>query len=166
MFAVNVIETGISDGTYTYFNVSLQEASESVLGTVGNTTDVPMEPCTLAHFNFNSEIASQFYKYNAAAWLCPPLGHEFSLRGTLVSDVYQHFNILIKKCDSSVHANCVPDASLSSILNRVGAFNAVVATIGTQLNPSFPSDYISYYIEARNIFPFTAAIGVKGTAEV
>jgi hypothetical protein len=39
-----------------------------------------------------------------------------------------------------------------------------MAIVTTQINPSNTDGYLGYYVEARNVFPFTTSIGVKATA--
>lgn len=148
MFAVNVIETGIADSTYTYFNVSLQQTDAINLGTGGTITDIPLVPCTAAHFNFSTDILQQYYQYNVGTvgWRCPPLGSELNVGGTLVSTNFKYFSIVVKKCDSSIYSNCAPDSIVASKMANTGAFTAVVVIIDTQINPSYTNNYRGYYI--------------------
>lgn len=65
-----------------------------------------------------------------------------------------------------MHSNCASDAKIAQSQAALGYFNAVVGIVTTQLNPSFSSDYMSTYVEGRNIFPFSTQIGVRANAEV
>lgn len=146
MFAVNVVGIGVFDSNNTNFNVTLQQSFYSKLGTLGNSTDIALVACTAAHFNFSTESIAQFYAYGYGAWLCPPLGYEFTTGGTITSSLYSQFSIYIKKCDSTVHSNCASTAKITKYQTDVGYFNAVVGIVTTQLNPSFSSDYKNTYV--------------------
>jgi len=42
----------------------------------------------------------------------------------------------VKKCNTSRHNNCLSDAQINDLQNKIGFFNFFMVVVNTQLNPS------------------------------
>jgi hypothetical protein len=72
MFAINLIEVDLINPAYTAFDVTLQHERFSDAGPPA-FTNIPLEYCTEAHFNYGDDFKTTFVDYGLSKWLCPPL---------------------------------------------------------------------------------------------
>ena len=113
---------------------------------------MPLVACTEDHFAF-SEATKEVYNTNGGSgWLCPPIGQKLTVDGKLLASNYEYFDILVKKCNTTLHSNC---ANETEMLARVGGqFRMGVMLVGNVINPD-DQVYSEPSIESRNTFLFT-----------
>ena len=80
--------------------------------------------------------------------------------------MFQQIKLYIKKCDSTLHNNCAPDAVLQGFLQSGRYFTAVMAIMSASINPQFTQDYIGSFLDSRNQFPFTTDLGIRANGYI
>lgn len=96
--------------------------------------------------------------------LCPDLNSTIHFEGKPISSLYSYLDIRIKKCNSSLHSNCAPDALIQQMETVMKQWMVSISLTTPVINPS-NSEYKSYIIEDRNIFYFTTmeyGVSAKG----
>lgn len=84
-----------------------------------------------------------YSKLQLKVGLCPPLGHEFKLKGKLTSDLFAGLQILVKRCNSTIDPTCAPDAYFSAVEASVGQFPLLPIFVNTEINPN-SQDYKAF----------------------
>jgi hypothetical protein len=110
-----------------------------------NSTNIPLEPCTQAHFNFEGSVSKIGQKVPLSHALCPPIGQQAIVKGKLTSDIYAHVAIRVNRCNSTTDPSCMNDSVFAAVEVSVGRFVMVTAFVNSNINPS-SSDYRDYYL--------------------
>jgi hypothetical protein len=164
-FAVALVGFDLNDPNLKYFNISLTQYNYGPLFTLINSTAVPLEQCTLAHFAINDDITAFFKRFPITMALCPPLNSQFTLGGRVTSDLYSMFTIKIEKCQQAVDSRCAPDALISAIESQIGYFTLGFPMVNTLINPG-EQTYVQTYVEDRNYFYFSTTHALVGSGEL
>lgn len=88
------------------------------------------------------------------------------IEGKATSNIFKRMTVSVKKCNSTLNSNCASDQQVEALQNSLGYFGFAVVLINTQLNPTLSNNYLQYYLEDRNYFPFTTTLAVRGNAEI
>jgi hypothetical protein len=95
--------------------------------------------------------------------LCPVLGQAILLQGKYTSDMFQYAQIIISECTANSTdfpgTTCKTSAEVTTFLNSFGQFTFNFYYVNPLLNPG-QKDYLRYYLEDRNYFPFNTQTGV------
>ena len=77
MFAIMVFGIDLNSPYYRFFDIKLYQESYRPVFNMINLTEIPLVPCSEAHFDFNEEVLGAARPLNISYALCPPLGHTF-----------------------------------------------------------------------------------------
>lgn len=80
--------------------------------------------------------------------------------------MFQQIKLYIKKCDSTLHANCAPDAIFQGFLQSGRYFTAVLGIMSASINPQFSQNYIGSFLDSKNQFPFTTTLGIRANGYI
>lgn len=120
MFAVGVYGLNLNLPNTTYFNVTLTQQYYSPVFQLINESAIPLEQCTSAHFNFNQEILTMYYKFNLSQSLCPPLGHKFEVGGRVTSSILKRFTLYVNKCNTTLNSKCLDSTAMDAVQKALG----------------------------------------------
>ena len=126
-----------------------------------NTTQVPLVPCTEQHYNFTPSLKSAFHKLNMSMGLCPPLDHEFKVKGKLTSDIFDRLRVVVTRCNTTADPLCANDSSFAAM--EAGRFQIIVPFVHTNVNPG-SENYREFYLTDTSSFSFSSTLGVCATA--
>ena len=129
MFAIGI--TGINlAGSQRYFDISLRDRTNTKYSNGTKTSvklSVPLEPCTLSHWEGVSESITESYtSLSFSEWLCPPIGYNFALEGKYTSSVFRFADIRINSCTANnsnfPNTTCLNQTDIDTFLTSMGQF--------------------------------------------
>ncbi len=95
MFAVAIQYVDFSNSTKKYFNVTLRQNHFGPLFSGNNFTVIPLVTCSEDHFSYDENILNYYRRFGLSKALCPPLNYQFTIGGSIVSDLYSEFTVYI-----------------------------------------------------------------------
>lgn len=171
IFMLAVMGLNLNDPMISYFDISLTQNYFGPLLTPINSTIIPLEQCTMAHFDFNPNIIDYFERFTIGWALCPPIGTNLAVQGRVTSNIFSRFMVSVSKCNSTLNLKCAPAAMMTAIQQEMGFFQLGMPMVTLLINPG-DQDYVKYYVEDSNVFYFTmdtqavAAVGQLAQMEV
>jgi hypothetical protein len=115
MFGIFIFGLNLTNTTARWFDISLTQDYYSPVLNVINSTNIPLSPCTDSHFSMDPNILNSFKQHSNSSWLCPPKNAIINLQGKISTDIYSVLTLTISKCNTTLHANCVPNAKIAAI---------------------------------------------------
>lgn len=94
-------------------------------------------------------------------WLCPPPNLVIELQGKFSSQIFKHYKIGVRKCNSSIDPNrtCVDNITIDNYLTKNEVFTFNFYFINTITNPG-SEKMLDLFLDDRNYFLFTPTDGV------
>jgi hypothetical protein len=165
IFVLGIMGLNLNDPMVTYFDISLTQNYFGPLLTSINSTAIPLEQCTMSHFDFNPNIIDYFKRFTINWALCPPKGTKLAVQGRITSDIFSQFMVRISKCNSAVNPKCAPAPMMAAIQQQMGYFRFGMPMVTALINPG-DQDYVKYYVEDSNIFYFTLNAGCDSSGPI
>ncbi len=155
IFVVGVMGINLNNPMVKFFDVTLTQYFFGPLLTPINATNIPLEQCTPAHFDFNPDITTYFKRFTIDYALCPPKGTKLNAQGRITSDIFSQFTVQINKCNTTANLNCASDPMMAYAQQMSGGYFRVGMPMVTALINPGDKEYVKYYVEDNNIFYFT-----------
>ncbi|CAK58159.1 unnamed protein product (macronuclear) [Paramecium tetraurelia] len=144
-----------------YFNISIEQRQyvrDESGKQIKSISSVPLEPCTLSHFNVllkesNLNFEEQYNSLDLSNWLCPKKDFQFKLSGTYSSQEFNFIKIVIKECEqgneneSGWNPVCASEQAKQQSLEINGQFKLQIYQVNSIINPSQSKAYVRAYLD-------------------
>jgi hypothetical protein len=160
MFAISLLGFDMNEGDR-WFDIYMQFRSYG--DGMRNKTYVPLVPCEKDIWvNIDESFGDVYDRLGFDEWLCPENGSVFELEGKFTSEYFKFYKFAVTDCDPARDPSrpCVDNATIEDFLNSEESFNFNFYFVNSILNGG-SHEYITYYLEDMNYFPFSKTAGVN-----
>jgi hypothetical protein len=160
---VEIWHHDLNSPTQRFFDVVMRHA-EYATGeyNLNTTVEIPLEPCTLEHWNQYPKIQERYTRLKINSWLCMPINTEMEILGKYSSATSKAVEIQVRKCSNSsgFAVPCATPTEIDQLFANETNFYFTIYFINPLINAD-SENFLSYYLEDSNYIIFSATGGAE-----